>query len=184
MIALTFKGLFLIHIVVVLSMTTTSVQAHLMSAQKGTLNFTSNGAYIALSAPVSAFTGVDENKDGVLSRGEMIMHSEKIKQQIKQRVQMLDASGEPLLLRGILIASSHPNDNMLDLHQQITILGRFVVTDSNFPAGLRVTLYGESKEAESINVIVMRNGKSQKMKFTVNDYYHTLFPKFTATIDN
>lgn len=184
MIAHKFKGLFLVHIVVVLSMTTTSVQAHLMSEQKGTLNFTSNGTFIALSVPVSAFTGVDGNKDGALSHGEMILYSEKIKQQIKQRVQMLDASGEPLLLRGILIAPAHPDDNMVDFYQQITILGRFVVADSNFPVGLRVTLQGESEEAESINVIAVRNGKSQKMKFTVNDYHHTLFPVFNATIDN
>tara|TARA_B100000809_G_scaffold50944_1_gene46056 strand:+ start:3784 stop:3927 length:144 start_codon:yes stop_codon:yes gene_type:complete len=47
-----------------------------------------------------------------------------------------------------------------------------------------VTLQGKSEEAESINVIAMRNGKSQKIKFTVNDYHHTLFPAFNATIDN
>ncbi|MFP6793042.1 MAG: hypothetical protein VB996_07225 [Pseudomonadales bacterium] len=47
-----------------------------------------------------------------------------------------------------------------------------------------MTLQGKSEEAESINVIAMRNGKSQKMKFTVNDDHHTLFPAFNATIDN
>ena len=162
--------------IVGLALTTLSAQAHLMSEQKGTLNFTSNGAFLALSTSASAFTGVDDNKDGAFSTGEMTRHSGKIKQQISQRIQMLDASGESLLLRGVVIAPTHTNSTEPGLHKQITILGRFVVTDSSFPVGLRVDLQGKSVETKNIVIVATRNGTSQKMIFTVNDNHHLLFP--------
>lgn len=41
-----------------------NAHAHLMPTQRGTLNVVDDGAFMALSLPVSAFNGVDENGDG------------------------------------------------------------------------------------------------------------------------
>ncbi len=51
--------------------------AHLMVAEHGTLNFVDNNVFIVLSIPMSAFKGVDENKDGKVSIVEFNAHKKK-----------------------------------------------------------------------------------------------------------
>ena len=38
-----------------------SAQAHLMVAQRGTLNFVGTGGFVVMSLPVDAFTGIDDD---------------------------------------------------------------------------------------------------------------------------
>ena len=42
--------------------------AHLMVAQQGTLNVVDDGAFVVMSLPISAFSSVDDDGDGKLSR--------------------------------------------------------------------------------------------------------------------
>jgi hypothetical protein len=41
-----------------------TAQAHLMVAQRGTLNFVGSGGFVVMALPVDAFTGVDDDGDG------------------------------------------------------------------------------------------------------------------------
>ncbi|WP_413699736.1 hypothetical protein ACLKMH_20465 [Psychromonas sp. KJ10-10] len=49
-------------------------QAHIMIAQHGTLNIHDNIVFMVLSLPVSAFTGIDDDGDGMLSVNEFDTH--------------------------------------------------------------------------------------------------------------
>jgi hypothetical protein len=46
--------------------------AHLMVAQHGTLNIVDDGVFMVLSLPISAFDGIDDDKDGNLVAGASI----------------------------------------------------------------------------------------------------------------
>ena len=56
----------------------TPAQAHLVAAQKGTLNFAGNAAFLVLSVPVSAIHSVDDDGDGMLSKAELATHAEEV----------------------------------------------------------------------------------------------------------
>jgi len=50
-------------------------RAHLIAAQKGTLNLVGDAALLVLSVPVSALRGVDDNGDAALSTAEFRAHA-------------------------------------------------------------------------------------------------------------
>ena len=62
-------------------------QAHLMAAQKGSLNLVGDAAFLALSVPVSALQGVDDDGDGALSQAELATHADAVRTQVTAGVQ-------------------------------------------------------------------------------------------------
>ncbi len=56
-----------------------------MPAQQGTINVLGNAVFAALSLPVSAFTGIDDNHDGRLSQREQQAHADTLTHQITRR---------------------------------------------------------------------------------------------------
>ena len=81
------------------------VQAHLMAAQKGTLNIVNDAAFLVLSVPVSALKGVDDDGDGALSKAELTTHADAIRAQVKAGVERLGPDGAlPLQLMMLDIA--------------------------------------------------------------------------------
>ncbi len=155
---------------------TPNSQAHLMAEQKGTLNVADGGAFLVLSAPVSAFKGVDDNKDGALSTEELSNHLDHVKQQIYQGIQLLNESGTSLPLRGLLLSLVHVDGNLSNPATQIMALGRFAVKDYMASFNLGVTLQGKAPKENKITITATRNGRSHKMVFTLDDDQHLLFP--------
>jgi hypothetical protein len=162
-------------IIIGLLMTTTLAQAHLMAEQKGTLNFVNGGAFLVLSAPVSAFEGVDDNEDGALSAQELGRHLGEVKEQIYQQVQLLDDANTSLPLQGLLLSLVHLDDNPSDPAKQIMILGRFPVTENMSSLRLHILLQGKALNEQSINLSATRNGLSHKMTFRAENNFHALF---------
>ena len=66
----------------------TPVQAHLMAAQKGTLNIVNDVGFMVLSVPVSALQGVDDNADKKMSNQELVTHLESVRQQIQAGIKI------------------------------------------------------------------------------------------------
>ena len=80
-------------------------RAHLIAAQKGTLNLVGDAALLVLSVPVSALHGVDDNGDAALSKAELRAHAESIRAQVLSGVQLLGPEGAlPLQLVMVDIA--------------------------------------------------------------------------------
>ena len=59
-------------------LTASLAHAHLVVSQRGTLNIVGDGAYMVLSLPVSALSGIDDDHDGLLSVNELRAHGASI----------------------------------------------------------------------------------------------------------
>ncbi len=67
--------------------------AHLMVAQQGTLNVVEGGAFMVISLPTSAFTSVDDDGDGKLSREEFTTHQTDLRTAVMHGIQLRDNEG-------------------------------------------------------------------------------------------
>jgi HupE / UreJ protein len=148
-------------------------RAHLIAAQKGTLNLVGDAAFLVLSVPVSALHGVDDNGDAALSKAELRSHTESVRAQVLAGVKLLGPDGAlPLQLVMVDIAlpdappSTSPNsaaeqaagptaglalDKARDAEpnataSHLTVLGRFALrpAGSNAGAGDALTVDGLS----------------------------------------
>ena len=155
----------------------TTAHAHLMVEQHGTVNFANGGAFLVLSVPVSAFDGIDDNDDGAISAKELSRHTSEVEQQIHDSVQLLDGSGEPLPLQGLLLSLVPPGHAPTAPARQLIALGRFPVDDPAASPGLRIALYGETPEEQHISITATRDGQSHEMVFAPDRQSHTIFPR-------
>lgn len=67
-------------------------RAHLMPAQRGTLNILGDAVFAALSLPVSAIAGIDDNRDGRLSERELAAHMATVQATLGRRVQFVNGT--------------------------------------------------------------------------------------------
>ena len=153
----------------------TTAHAHLMVEQHGTINFANGGAFLVLSVPVSAFDGVDDDGDGALSTKELSRHTSEVEQQIHDRVQLLDESGEPLPLQGLLLSLVSPDHAPTAPARQLIAFGRFPVDDAMSSPALRIALHGEGPGEQHISVTATRDEQSHEMVFAPGREYHSMF---------
>ena len=156
--------------------TVTAAHAHLMVEQHGTINFANGGAFLVLSVPVSAFDGVDDDADGALSAKELSRHTAEVEQQIHDSVQLLDESGEPLPLQGLLLSLVSPDHAPTAPASQLIALGRFPVNNAIASPGLRIALHGAAPGEQHISITATRDGQSHEIVFAPGREYHTMFP--------
>ena len=81
-----------------------------MAVQRATLNITQDGAYMVLSLPSDAFSGLamDDDGDGKLSIAELRAHQAQLEQAVRSSVQVSDAQG-PLPLEALLLNKPLPS---------------------------------------------------------------------------
>ena len=112
---------------------TTSAQAHLMAAQKGTLNLVGDAAFLVLAVPVSALRDVDDNGDGALSVDELRAHNETIRHQVQAGVQLRGPAGlMPLQL--VMLDVAPPDNAPKAAAGHLTVMGRFQLSPAAVPA--------------------------------------------------
>jgi HupE / UreJ protein len=177
------RSLFAVGLWLCLSATAT-VQAHLMVAQRGTLNIVGEGAFIVLSLPVSALAGVDDDGDGKLSSAEFAAHSTEIIAAVVRDVKLTDAQGARAL-EGLMLSRSPPDDAPQAPATQIVALGRFALPSGTTDAlaldpSLRfaVNLFGRDTLERSFQVTVTRNQQTQLMLLTPDRPQRALLPSF------
>lgn len=139
-----------------------SAQAHLMVAQRGTLNIVGNGAYMVMSLPVSAFAGIDDDGDGRLSLAEGNAHLRDIEAQVRSGVQLIGAAG-PLPLEGLLVNLSPADDAPGAPASQIVVVGRFALGGDPGSLVMKQTLFGRGAAEQSQEVTVTRGQQRQRM---------------------
>ena len=64
--------------------------AHWMPAQQGSINLVGEDVFVVAALPVSALSGVDDDRDGRLSDAELQAHTQRIKDQITRRLRLLN----------------------------------------------------------------------------------------------
>lgn len=126
--------------------------AHLMVAQKGTLNLTPEGAYLVLSLPASAFEGVDDDGDGRLSLAELRAHAPSLDAQVQRGVR-LSTGGAVRPLEGLMLSLSPPDDQPAAPASQLVVLGRFAPASVAGTSWLEVRLFGQSPQERRLEVV-------------------------------
>lgn len=165
-------------------------QAHLMAAQKGTLNIVGDAAFLVLAVPVAAFKGVDDDRDGALSKAELDVHADALREQVNAGVQLLGSSGAlPLQLMMLDIARDENKPETAARH--LVVMGRFqlgsnsageatpksAVTNS---LSLRFSLFGTKTGEQQQDLTITRQSESQWLSFTPGQSIKAVLPGAVA----
>jgi hypothetical protein len=143
--------------------------AHLMVAQKGTLNLLGTGAYLLVSIPTSSFENVDDDSDGLLSARELSVHTESIKQQIQAGLQLSDTNGlRPL--EGLMLTLSPEDAKEGQPADQLVVMGRFAVLESNKQLSFQTSLWGQKETEQSLGLTITKNLKQEELLMLTPDH--------------
>ena len=89
-----------------------SAHAHLVLAQRGTVNIVDRSVHVALSLPVSDLTGFDDDHDGAMSAAELTAHYPEL--ELQMRVGIGLQVGANALQPDVLTISTSPPDRTPD----------------------------------------------------------------------
>jgi hypothetical protein len=165
-------------------------QAHLMAAQKGTLNLVGDAAFLVLSVPVTALKGVDDDVDGALSKGELVTHTDAIREQVKASVQLL-GSGGALPLQVMMLDIAPPENTPDAPASHLVVLGRFQLESidgsSDNPKtfvsdglSLRFSLLGTKPDEQAQDLTITRQKDTQWLRFTPEQRTKVVLPGAAA----
>ncbi|MDG2305814.1 MAG: hypothetical protein P8R42_14455 [Candidatus Binatia bacterium] len=137
--------------------------AHLMVEQRDTINIVEGGAFVVLSVPVAAFTGVDDDDDGRLSRAEFASHYRDISAQVEERLELTnDAGRRPL--QGLLINPG--DDHAGEPSTHLVVMGRFKLDSAEDALHLRTSLFGRTDSERTLQVAATRGDDSAILPLT------------------
>jgi hypothetical protein len=160
-----------------------SAQAHLMVAQKGTLNLQGEGAYLVVSLPVSAFAGIDDDGDGAWSALELGRHVPQIHEQLKLGLRVRDAQGvRPM--DGITLVPTPPDGHPEDPVSQLVVLMRFKLAHAVQADGpgtvqglwFQASLFGRVEAEHQLSIAVTQGRHKQLLVLTPEQPELPLFP--------
>ena len=166
--------------------------AHLMAAQKGSLNLVNDVAFLVLSVPVSALKGVDDDGDGALSRAELSVHVDTIRAQVQAGVQLHDAAGA-LPLQLVMLDVAPPDNTPKAAAKHLVVMGRFQLTPlkaqskPSTQAGAEhlsftFTLFGTKPGELAQDVTITRQEKTQWLRFVPARVTQNLLPSAASML--
>lgn len=152
-------------------------QAHLMAAQKGTLNLVGDAAFLVLSVPVSALQRVDDDRDGALSKAELAAHADAVRAQVLFGVQLLGPDGA-LPLQLVMLDTAPPDSTPTAAARQLLVLGRFQLPQGSTGDGLslRLSLFGTDASEQQQDLTITRQQETQWLRFTPERTTQGLLP--------
>ena len=140
--------------------------AHLMPAQRGTLNILDGAVFMVLSLPVSAFhaVGLDEDGDGTFSPREVDDHRGPILDAVKHNVVLVDSQGRAELV-GVMLSFGDSHGHVVDSISQVTVVGRFNMNAFARPLRFEVGLYGLQAQEQVLEITAARKRDKRKTTF-------------------
>jgi hypothetical protein len=160
-----------------------AAHAHLMVAQRGTLNFVDAGAFMVLSLPVSAFQGVDDDGDGRLSMAEGHAHWRDIEAQVRAGVQLVSEQGAAPL-EGVIFNLSPPDNAPAAPASQLVVMGRFAWPSSQEGGRFGLRLFGTQVDEQTQHITVTRGGETQLLTLSPERAEMAVFPGIWAVISD
>lgn len=141
----------------------TSAHAHLVVAQKGTLNLSGDGAYLAVSLPVAGLAGVDDDGDGLLSTAELGRHAAAIATQVGAGLRLRTSKGA-CPLEGIMLSLS-PDDGREGMPaKQIIVMGRYAVPQAERARlVLRSEIWGDAPAERALAITITTDLKGEQV---------------------
>lgn len=161
-------------------------QAHLMAAQKGTLNLVGDAAFLVLSVPVSALQGVDDDGDGGLSPTELQAHMASIRTQVMAGVQ-LQGPNATLPLQLVMLDLTPPENAAVQPARQLVVMGRFALLPSptqaeGLPLTLRFSLFGTAAAEQQQDFTITRQKTTQWLRLVPGHNAQALLPSAGALL--
>jgi HupE / UreJ protein len=167
-------------------------QAHLMAAQKGTLNLVGDAAFLVLSVPVSALQGVDDNGDGGLSTAELQAHADAIRTQVQAGVQLRGSAG-PAPLQLMMLDLTPPESAPGAAARHLVVMGRFQLDRPAVqpgaadrpgpePRSLTFSLFGATAAEQQQDLTITRQTETQWLRFVPERPTHALLPSAAAVL--
>jgi hypothetical protein len=147
--------------------------AHLMVAQKGTINLAGQGAYLVASIPVSAFGGVDDNGDGLLSLEEMRQHGADIERQVLSGIRLSDRHGARPL-EGLMLNLAQSDEAPTAPVSHLIVLGRYALTDPGLPLQLSLSLFGTADSERRLEFTITQGAQKQRIVLAPGHAEHAL----------
>ncbi len=142
-----------------------SAHAHLIVSQRGTLNIVESGIYMVLSLPVSAFTGIDDDGDGLLSLDELRTHTSDIDAQVRRGIELADPQ-KTYPLDGVMLNTVPTDEAPAAPAPQVAVLGRFAVDPGATGLMFSMRLFGTGAGMKMEQVSVTRGAETQLMTLT------------------
>ena len=149
-----------------------SAQAHLMVEQHGTLKLGDGGYYFALSFPISAVEGIDDNGDALLSARELQAHKAQIEQAVTSGFQLKE-SNIPLMMEGLLLNMPHSHGQQAQGVTHLVAMGRFKSDGQSIPRTLSCQLFGTQQTESSFKLTVTQGEAVREFQFTPQQNQHT-----------
>lgn len=159
----------------------TAAHAHLMPAQRGTLNFVADGVFMVLAVPATALVGTDDDGDGKLSAAELQTHRAAIFSAVQNGIRLVGAQG-PLPLQGLMVSLSPPDDAPAAPASHLVALGRFDLSGSADGLALQVALFGRDAAERTYQVSLTRGAQKQVAVFTPERPLRAVFPSAWAVL--
>lgn len=173
-------------------------QAHLMAAQKGTLNIVGDAAFLVLSVPVSALQGVDDDGDGALSVAELRARTDTVRSQVQAGVKLHDTAGA-LPLQLVMLDVAPPENAPQAAARHLTVMGRFqlralaaqpgpaqpaatVAAVQSLPLSLTFTLFGTAAGERQQDLTITRQSDTQWLRLMPDHPTHALLPSARAVL--
>ena len=141
-----------------------SAYAHLMSAQKGTLNIVEEGAYLVLSLPASAFSIADTNGDGELSMQEFNRHRGSVVALVRQRIVLSDSVTRETL-EGIMLSPTSAHSDNGDVVSQLIVMGRFPAGAFRGALRFEADLFGPHSEEQRLEITATHRASARRSVF-------------------
>ncbi len=165
-------------------LTPSMTHAHVMVAQKGTLNIVDDGAFMVLSLPISAFSGIDDDGDARLSPTELRLHVQAIVAQVQANVRLVNGA-LPLPLQGVFMHLSPAHDSAGGSADQIVVMGRFAVPPNATDLRLTMGLFGRDSTERQLDVTVTRQAQRHVAHFEPGHDTQPMLPSpWTLLKDN
>ena len=161
-------------------LTVSLAHAHLVVAQRGTLNIVGNGAYMVLSLPVSALSGIDDDHDGLLSVDELRAHGASIESQIQQGVSLNSDQGRSAL-EGVMLNTAPSDGTPSAPSTHLVVLGRFAIPAKATELKLALRLFGTRADEQTEQIAVTRGTESQLITLTPEHPQGAVLPSAWAS---
>jgi len=149
-----------------------SLYAHIMVAQQGTLNVAEDGVYIVISLPVSAFMGIDDDKDGKLSSEEFALHRPAIIKIVHSKIILKDQSAL-FSLQGIMLSPVTSHHSPKTPASQLVVMGRFTLPQPdvkpNSALEFQINLFGKATTEKTLKITVTRKADDIKQVFQLSE---------------
>ncbi len=156
--------------------------AHLMVAQQGTLNVVEGGAFMVMSLPTSAFSSVDDDGDGRLSKEEFTTHQADLNAAVTRGIQLHDNEGSRPL-QGLMLTPVFSDEAPQEPATQLIAMGRFALSNPDAPLEFDMSLFGTTRAERTQQITVSRpaDGRKQLLVLTPERPTHALFTSGWST---